>query len=63
MKLRSKAMGQKPMIAGACIDTEIAITSIFSRAKSAFITGGSDGAGTGILAGGSGGMKFSLGGM
>lgn len=59
-------MGQKPMISGACIDTEIAITSIFSRAKSAFITGGSDGAGTGILAGGSGlggGMKFSLGGV
>jgi len=33
-KLRSRAMGQRPYISGTCVDTEIAITAIFARAKS-----------------------------
>ena len=37
-------MGQKPFVAGACVDTEIAITSIFARSKSALIGGGASGA-------------------
>ena len=39
MKLRSKMMGQKPFVSNACVDTEIAITSIFARSKSALIAG------------------------
>jgi hypothetical protein len=37
MKLRSRTMGQKPFISFACINTEIAITSIFARSKSTLI--------------------------
>jgi len=37
MKLRSRMMGQKPFVSSACVDTEIAITSIFGRAKSQLI--------------------------
>ena len=51
MKLRSNAAGQKPMVSIACVDTEIAITSIFARAKSTFV-GGEAAAVTG--------MRFSL---
>jgi len=39
MKLRSRMMGQKPFVAGACVDTEIAITSIFGRSKSQLVGG------------------------
>lgn len=57
MKLRSKMTGQKPMVSIACVDTEIAITSIFARAKSTLV-GGGDAAG-GVPTG----MRFSLGGV
>jgi hypothetical protein len=30
-------MGQKPFVSIACVDTEIAITSIFARSKSTLI--------------------------
>tara|TARA_B110000858_G_scaffold186535_1_gene229823 strand:- start:43 stop:564 length:522 start_codon:yes stop_codon:yes gene_type:complete len=56
MKLRSRAMGQLPYITLVCVDTEIAITSIFARAKSPLTaTGG----GSGAL---STGIKLTLGG-
>lgn len=42
MKLRSRAMGQKPYISNTCVDTEIAITSIFARAKSPLAAFGGD---------------------
>lgn len=57
MKLRSSMTGQKPMVAMACVDTEIAITSIFARAKSTLI-GGGDAAGAVPT-----GMRFSIGGV
>ena len=34
MALRSRMMGQAPFVANACVNTEIAITSIFARTKS-----------------------------
>jgi len=37
MKLRSNRSGQKPMVSIACVDTEIAITSIFARAQSTLL--------------------------
>lgn len=40
MALRSKRMGQKPFVSTTCVNTEIAITSVFSRSKSAIV--GSD---------------------
>ena len=40
MALRSARVGQKPFVSLACIDTEIAITSVFSRAKSSLIESG-----------------------
>jgi hypothetical protein len=57
MKLRSSMSGQKPMVSLGCIDTEIAITSIFARAKST-IVGASD-ASAAVTTG----MRFSLGGV
>ena len=42
MALRSRMMGQKPYVSAACIDTEIAITAIFSRAKSTLIGASAD---------------------
>lgn len=47
MKLRSKMMGQRPFVSHACVDTEIAITSVFARAKSTLI-GGIEAAPTGM---------------
>jgi hypothetical protein len=35
-------MGQKPYVSIACVDTEIAITTVFSRAKSTLIGAGGD---------------------
>jgi hypothetical protein len=59
MKLRSNMAGQKPMVSMACVDTEIAITSIFARAKSSLV-----GAGTLDAAGATPtGMRFSLNGV
>lgn len=55
MKLRSKRMGQKPFVSLACVDTEIAITSIFARAKSALVGGDAP------LATGMSTMRFNLG--
>ena len=40
MALRSARVGQKPFVSLACIDTEIAVTSVFSRAKSSLIESG-----------------------
>jgi hypothetical protein len=59
MKLRSNMTGQKPMVSLACVDTEIAITSIFARAKSTLI-GGAVGDAAGAVPTG---MRFSLGGV
>lgn len=56
MKLRSRAMGQKPMVSGACVDTEIAITSIFSRSKSVLLGGGADASASALATG----MRFSI---
>jgi len=42
MKLRSKMMGQKTFVASACIDTEVAITSIFARARSPLLASGGE---------------------
>jgi hypothetical protein len=53
MKLRSRMSGQKPMVSIACVDTEVAITSIFARNKAALV--GGDG---GIL---TTGVRFKLG--
>tara|TARA_B110000444_G_C18763653_1_gene558842 strand:- start:44 stop:229 length:186 start_codon:yes stop_codon:yes gene_type:complete len=58
MKLRTKTTGQKPFVSEACRGTEIAITSIFSRAKSTLIGGGEA---AGVPAIGAAGMRFSLG--
>jgi hypothetical protein len=55
MKLRSKMMGQTPFVSGACVDTEIAITSIFARSKSTLI-----GAGAGGDAIAPTGMRFNI---
>jgi len=55
MRLRSKMMGQKTFVASACIDTEVAITSIFARARSPLIAAGGD---SGALATG---IKLTLG--
>lgn len=52
MNLNSKRAGQKPFVSLACVDCEIAVTSIFSRAKSTTLGGGEGGASTGY--------KFSL---
>ena len=58
MKLRSKRAGQKPMVSMACIDTEIAITAIFSRAQSTLLVGG---AGDALLSTAAhGGMRFTI---
>ena len=46
---------QKPFVSLACVDTEIAITSIFSRAKSALVGGETP------LATGMSTMRFNLG--
>tara|TARA_B110000971_G_C20029558_1_gene510671 strand:- start:428 stop:1528 length:1101 start_codon:yes stop_codon:yes gene_type:complete len=43
MKLRSSRAGQKPFISMACVDTEIAITSIFSRSRSVLLGGNNAG--------------------
>jgi len=56
MKLRSRMMGQMPFVSSACVDTEIAITSIFGRAKSQLL--GNDTPG---LTGMSSGMRFNIG--
>ena len=42
MKLRSKMMGQKTYVSNACIDTEVAITSIFALARSPLMGIGGD---------------------
>ena len=42
MKLRSKAAGQTPLVSNTCVGTEIAITSVFARAKSTLIGAGVD---------------------
>lgn len=55
MKMRSKRMGQKPFVSRACVDTEIAITSIFARSKSALV-GGDAPIATGVSS-----MRFNLG--
>jgi len=55
MKLRSRMMGQKPFVSGACVDTEIAITSIFFRSKSALVGVGNSGADALAT-----GMRFNL---
>jgi len=55
MKLRSRAMGQRPYVSSTCVDTEIAITSIFARAKSPLAATGGD---SGALATG---IKLTLG--
>jgi hypothetical protein len=54
MKLRSRRMGQAPLVTQTCVATEIAITSIFARASSTLIGGGGD---TGLAAAG---MRFTL---
>jgi hypothetical protein len=61
MKLRTRWSGQKPFVPEACRGTEIAITSIFARAKSTLITDATTGAA--MLSNGMGGapMRFSLG--
>ena len=56
MRLRSRAMGQKPMVSGACVDCEIAITSIFSRSKSVLLGGGADASASALATG----MRFSI---
>ena len=56
MALRSKRMGQKPFVSNACVDTEIAITTIFARAKSPLVGVGVGDAGTGAI----GTMRFAL---
>ena len=58
MKLRSNTAGQKPMVSIACVETEIAITSIFSRAKSTYLNAAGGEAGAVPT-----GMRFSLGGV
>ena len=58
MKLRSKRMGQAPLVSNTCMATEIAITSIFGRASSTLL-GGSE-ISTGAAFGGNG-LKFTLG--
>ena len=60
MRLRSKASGQRPMVSIACVDTEIAITSIFARAQSTFL-GGGGGETAGLLSTASlGKMRFTI---
>lgn len=58
MKLRSKRMGQAPLVSMTCVGAEIAITSIFARASSTLISGGVE---TGVPFGGNQ-LKFTLGG-
>ena len=61
MKLRSKMMGQTPLVAATCIGTEVAITSIFARASSPLV--GVAAAEGGLATGsGFGNMKFTIGG-
>jgi hypothetical protein len=56
MALRSRSSGQKPFVSDACRGTEIAITTIFARAKSTVIgVGGAETAATQL------GYKFTLG--
>jgi len=57
MRLRSSRSGQKPMVALMCVDTEIAITSIFSRAQSVLL---STGDGQVLSTAAHGGLRFSL---
>lgn len=59
-KLRTGSSGQVPFIPMTCRATEVAVTSIFARAKSAVVGAGGEagGVGTAMLAGN--GMKFSL---
>ena len=57
MKLRSKAMGQTPFVSQTCVDTELAVTAVFARAKSTTI-----GAETGAFVGGAPSqLQFKLG--
>ena len=58
MKLRSKRMGQKPFVSNACVATEIAVTAIFSRSKSALIGAADTGAIAGLAPGAT--MRFNL---
>lgn len=61
MKLRSKRMGQAPLVSQTCVGTEIAITSIFGKASSLLAQG--EVAATSAAFGGNGGngLKFTLG--
>jgi len=56
MKLRSKMMGQTPFVARACVDTEVAITSIFARSKSSVLSSNNDASAAAL----STGMRFSI---
>lgn len=58
MKLRSSMSGQKPMISLACVDTEVAITSIFARSQSTILfNNGGDGSTSALL---SNNVRFTL---
>jgi hypothetical protein len=61
MKLRSKRMGQKPMVSTTCVNTEIAITSIFAYSLSAplLIVNDTPPTGTSTTLGGNN-LKFTL---
>lgn len=59
MALRSKRMGQAPLVSATCIGAELAITAIFGRASSPLIAGGE--LATGGAFGGNA-LKFTLGG-
>ena len=56
MKLRSSRSGQVPIVPYACVDCEIAITSIFARPKSIFIAAAEAGISTGASFGPHSGM-------
>lgn len=60
MALRTRSSGQKPFVAMACRGTEVAITGIFSRAKSTII-GGNGGAETTAATAAKLGYTFTLG--
>lgn len=59
MKLRSKRMGQAPLVSRTCVGAEIAMTSIFGKASSSLV-GQGEMAATSAAFGGNG-LKFTLG--